>query len=1086
MNVLQRVIESLLFFHPAVWWVSRQITNEREHACDELVLTVGPGRAQYADALVRMAELSCQRSQLPVTALATTGSSTTAFKRRVLKVLEMDAAPTLRPSRIAAVMASLVVLFALAIPLFLSGSLAGGQSGENQDREEMVNQRNLIAANDEQVAQPPTPEVQPPRVELVGLTWNRVPRNNAWQPNGSSMALPEWAKSIPQLGPEGTEETPVLLYKIHGLRDTPSVNFHESSISTGDQELTGAVFHRAMIRFQAVGETANETPKISISDEPWGPWRTITKSGEMSSPVSDDSPYRLGYAMVTAHGIRPLRRNTHVQGLILQYPKEFRDLYDFEIEELSLSPTIDPSEIRQGDSSPVGEGNNASVEIEFPLPSHADLKEYRYRIRPYRHQFVFENVNFAPSQKPANYTPFKTVYKKLEHDLPKPAGPRVELIGLTWDTVPKTEVWTPSGLPMPLPEWVQQLPQLIPPAPPTEKDGNGPLFIYELHGLNGIPSIQYEDRTLNIIGDRDLPVGRPYRLAVFYERMKAPIDLLYGSHPAVRISDEPWGPWRTITKQGQLEGFLDDGTLYPEGYGGVTAHGFRPLTKEPNDLAGAINDPVQQGLVLHSPRDYAIEIEGVPETTGPQPQPSDGLPGRVVKLIRNEAKERWEQVWEWPVDPAKIDHIRFRIRPFRHRFEFQEVAYTPGQRPARSAPFKLIYRKLEHDMPKQVDAQIKATLPGGLELELLGVAPFREPGKESWTPYGKKFEPAPDWAGQLKVDPLPPSGLSDWVNEDYRDFIVWARGFTPEQLALLPFLEKFESGDSTIGRMQVLTWNQQVQRLRIGIPGEWGPYQILRVDSKVAPNLQAVEVPAEVPAPFRKVYDMIQPRLEASDARLERWQSNEMKSLPPDFRPGDPDPDFEPGSRVRIVWKGIPTNQDLKYTLREAVVVDRDGQRHTIVATTAFVEPEGGHQWDVDIFDVPIGKVSHIEYRLRPYQHVVTFNNVALHPGVACGPNVVVESPLAVAGNAANSSVSTKLKPDQIADADVEKYVLDTLKTPFNMEDLGRSSSTHAMQITEDLRQIRQRNLVVRTLLKALNSPGFSSGQRVTQNSGRS
>jgi hypothetical protein len=269
--------------------------------------------------------------------------------------------------------------------------------------------------------QPSTPDdLGRPRVELVGLTWNTVPRNNAWQPNGSPMALPEWAKSIPQLGPEGTGETPVLLYEIHGLRDTPSVNFHESSISTGDQELTGAVFRQAMIRFQAVGETANETPKISISDEPWGPWRTITKSGEMSSPVSDDSPYRLGYAMVTAHGVRPLRRNTQVQGLILQHPKEFRDLYDFEIEELWLSPTIGPSDIRGGDSSPVGEGNNARVEIEFPLPSHADLKEYRYRIRPYRHQFTFENVNFAPSQNPANYSQFKTVYKKLKHDLPEP------------------------------------------------------------------------------------------------------------------------------------------------------------------------------------------------------------------------------------------------------------------------------------------------------------------------------------------------------------------------------------------------------------------------------------------------------------------------------------------------------------------------------------------------------------------------------------------------------------------------------------------------------------------------------------------
>lgn len=35
-NLLQTTIETLLFYHPAVWWVSRQVRQEREHCCDDL------------------------------------------------------------------------------------------------------------------------------------------------------------------------------------------------------------------------------------------------------------------------------------------------------------------------------------------------------------------------------------------------------------------------------------------------------------------------------------------------------------------------------------------------------------------------------------------------------------------------------------------------------------------------------------------------------------------------------------------------------------------------------------------------------------------------------------------------------------------------------------------------------------------------------------------------------------------------------------------------------------------------------------------------------------------------------------------
>lgn len=50
-NLAQRVIESLLFFHPAVWWMSRHARWERELCCDELAVSATGRPVEYARAL---------------------------------------------------------------------------------------------------------------------------------------------------------------------------------------------------------------------------------------------------------------------------------------------------------------------------------------------------------------------------------------------------------------------------------------------------------------------------------------------------------------------------------------------------------------------------------------------------------------------------------------------------------------------------------------------------------------------------------------------------------------------------------------------------------------------------------------------------------------------------------------------------------------------------------------------------------------------------------------------------------------------------------------------------------------------------
>jgi len=50
-NILQSVAEALLFYHPAVWWVSGHIRAERELCCDDVAVSVSGDALTYARAL---------------------------------------------------------------------------------------------------------------------------------------------------------------------------------------------------------------------------------------------------------------------------------------------------------------------------------------------------------------------------------------------------------------------------------------------------------------------------------------------------------------------------------------------------------------------------------------------------------------------------------------------------------------------------------------------------------------------------------------------------------------------------------------------------------------------------------------------------------------------------------------------------------------------------------------------------------------------------------------------------------------------------------------------------------------------------
>ncbi len=81
-NYVQCAIETLLFYHPAVWWVSHQVRTEREHCCDDIACEVCGSPALYARALAEAEAL--RLAEAPRLAVGATGMPLLARVRRLL------------------------------------------------------------------------------------------------------------------------------------------------------------------------------------------------------------------------------------------------------------------------------------------------------------------------------------------------------------------------------------------------------------------------------------------------------------------------------------------------------------------------------------------------------------------------------------------------------------------------------------------------------------------------------------------------------------------------------------------------------------------------------------------------------------------------------------------------------------------------------------------------------------------------------------------------------------------------------------------------------------------------------------------
>ena len=168
----QRLVETLFFYHPAVWWISRRVSSEREKCCDELAVAATGQRVTYAKALEQAAAIRLVPTE-PVCGAAF-GGRKMAILDRVGHILGMSATGKTQRARWWPVGLLVLLLFAATYRIAFQTPLPI----LNEARAEQIEVVDAKAI----AAKPATDGIRP--LDLLNIealnTWKDVPINGTY------------------------------------------------------------------------------------------------------------------------------------------------------------------------------------------------------------------------------------------------------------------------------------------------------------------------------------------------------------------------------------------------------------------------------------------------------------------------------------------------------------------------------------------------------------------------------------------------------------------------------------------------------------------------------------------------------------------------------------------------------------------------------------------------------------------------------------------------------------------------------------------------------------------------------------------
>ncbi len=379
-NLIQTLVETLFFYHPAVWWLSHRIRIERENCCDDMVVTALDNKVDYGRALLAIEE---HRGQVSALALGAKGGSLVARVKRLFSEPVQDGSQTA-----AGILCFGALLVLLLIATMWPQAIARDEMG--------VAKADHRTKNDE----PPVVTFEGGQsISMLGIRQNNTPHEAAWQPNGKPV---EHGDNRWDTTDDPIESGRQILFAWDGFGDQPSVRWQSNPRAYGATTRHESCTLQLMTQ---KGGWISQRPKESVAevwvtDDAWSDWVSFELDGTRLESLSDDR---------THEGFCKLVQVIPLQGATEENPAmkfEFPDKFSLALE----------VEIVAVDSS----GNRVSCFNHPPISDDAcifrpclkDAKDngyawtkfshFAFRLRLYRYVATFSDfVIDGPTDKPS-------------------------------------------------------------------------------------------------------------------------------------------------------------------------------------------------------------------------------------------------------------------------------------------------------------------------------------------------------------------------------------------------------------------------------------------------------------------------------------------------------------------------------------------------------------------------------------------------------------------------------------------------------------------------------------------------------------
>lgn len=253
-NAFQSIIESILFFHPVVWWLSHEVKKEREHISDDLAVEWGGSPQRLALALTKISESNCKSPQLAL-ALA---SKKPHLLNRVKRLLTKQEISSQSPEKLT-IMIIVILLTAL---LSTSAANYAGTQKQAEEASSLLTEFKVPDPEPFTVIQPVVNEQDPPNGKIkVVREFENGPYDKARlvMKDGEIQKLKIDGKRIDEedyeyyhdliskLVPEyGQDHNPFFLHPGEQVMWNGNFNVHVPAVPHFDQEVK--VYHKGLMK----------------------------------------------------------------------------------------------------------------------------------------------------------------------------------------------------------------------------------------------------------------------------------------------------------------------------------------------------------------------------------------------------------------------------------------------------------------------------------------------------------------------------------------------------------------------------------------------------------------------------------------------------------------------------------------------------------------------------------------------------------------------------------------------------------------------------------------------------------------------